>query len=418
MAIADDLQKLASDLSDAYDAIETKGGTLPEHKNTDSLPDAIRSIEGGGELPQSQYGRVWYDVSEWDTEDASECSVEVDNGKFTNYLGTNPVAEWSDGINFDYNSEEGTWQSWDFESPVDGTTTEQLAEQLGLTVTLDPGAEGASFRLAEFPTGEITYGEFTSSEYANQPDAWSPLVVGGESVPKKSVKKFEFGSVPTTIPDNFLCGCHNLEHIDRIPEGITLIGDNFLSNCQSFNDNVILPTSLVSIGGNFLENCTAFNKPLAFPEGMTSIGNYWLQTGGDRGSFNQPISFPDSLTSLGAMVNFRHPFNQPLLIPNNITRLDENFIDLPDFNQPIYLPQGLTSIYNSFWALNNMTSTFYVGNLSPSIVSGQFLSVNNRNYPSYTQGVKIIGANRQAWLNAFPNLDGPNTFRKLIDGGY
>lgn len=48
MSIATSLTKLQSDISDAYSAINTKGGTIPANKNTDNLPTAIASIPSGG----------------------------------------------------------------------------------------------------------------------------------------------------------------------------------------------------------------------------------------------------------------------------------------------------------------------------------------------------------------------------------
>lgn len=47
MAIADKLTKLATDITNAYDAIDDKGGTVPANKNTDNLENAIRSIQTG-----------------------------------------------------------------------------------------------------------------------------------------------------------------------------------------------------------------------------------------------------------------------------------------------------------------------------------------------------------------------------------
>lgn len=52
MAISDKLTKLATDITNAYEAIDDKGGTIPSNKNTDNLENAIRSIESGG---QSEY---------------------------------------------------------------------------------------------------------------------------------------------------------------------------------------------------------------------------------------------------------------------------------------------------------------------------------------------------------------------------
>lgn len=49
MSISGHLRKMISDLQDSYEKIEEKGGTIPEHKNTNNLPPAIESIpEGGG----------------------------------------------------------------------------------------------------------------------------------------------------------------------------------------------------------------------------------------------------------------------------------------------------------------------------------------------------------------------------------
>lgn len=59
MSVASEIEKIASDLSNAYEAIENLNGTIPEHKNTDNLAAAISSIpvtiipdpviNGGGE---------------------------------------------------------------------------------------------------------------------------------------------------------------------------------------------------------------------------------------------------------------------------------------------------------------------------------------------------------------------------------
>lgn len=47
MAVANKLNKLISDIEDAYDAVDSKGGTIPANKNTDNLAGAIGSISTG-----------------------------------------------------------------------------------------------------------------------------------------------------------------------------------------------------------------------------------------------------------------------------------------------------------------------------------------------------------------------------------
>lgn len=48
MGIKQYLSKIVTDLRGAYSAIDVKGGTIPAHKNTDNLADAITSIPTGG----------------------------------------------------------------------------------------------------------------------------------------------------------------------------------------------------------------------------------------------------------------------------------------------------------------------------------------------------------------------------------
>lgn len=52
MSIATNLEKLETDITNAYDAVQTKGGTIPSDKNTENLSTAISSISGGGGKPE------------------------------------------------------------------------------------------------------------------------------------------------------------------------------------------------------------------------------------------------------------------------------------------------------------------------------------------------------------------------------
>lgn len=71
MAIADKLTKLATDITNAYDAIDDKGGTIPANKNTDNLENAIRSIQTGAtptgtkQISITQNGTTTEDVTNY-----------------------------------------------------------------------------------------------------------------------------------------------------------------------------------------------------------------------------------------------------------------------------------------------------------------------------------------------------------------
>lgn len=48
MSIQSEIERIQSNISAAYDAVEEKGGSLPEGKNSDNLPNAIAGIPTGG----------------------------------------------------------------------------------------------------------------------------------------------------------------------------------------------------------------------------------------------------------------------------------------------------------------------------------------------------------------------------------
>lgn len=49
MAIAQTIESIKQNISDAYGIAEEKGATIPQNKNLENLPDTISSISGGGE---------------------------------------------------------------------------------------------------------------------------------------------------------------------------------------------------------------------------------------------------------------------------------------------------------------------------------------------------------------------------------
>lgn len=431
MSIAGSLEQLTSDITTAYQAIDGKGGTIPEYKNTENLGDSIASIPSGGGMPQPTYGRIWYGDLAWVKQYAENCDVSVDNEKLTEYLAEHPL-QWEDMMNFDYDG-NGHWSSWDFEEPISDMTTEDLATQLGITVSLESGAEWANFSLqsgADF--SNLHYIAFdTLSDYNNGfLDENGPITVGNVSVDRKTVRKYEYGSEPTSIPDNFLANCRNLREFTAVPEGVVSIGDNFFKYAGEYGhqneySKIILPTTLRTIGDNFILGAGSFYKwGITIPNGVTSIGANAMNSGNSGGLFNQPIALPDSITSMGSgFCNNDFSFNQPIAIPKGLTTLTNWFSYSTAFNQPIYLPPTITRIEGGFAYFNRMTSTIYVGNLSPDIVvmsdRRYFLCANGTDSPAYQQGIKIIGANRQAWLDAFPNISsGYGPRRKLVDGGY
>ena len=77
MAIADTINSMKTNITNAYNAIQTKGGTVPTNKNLANLSTAINSIPAGGGIE---------DVA---TVAALKAKVTAENvGKFYKYTGT------------------------------------------------------------------------------------------------------------------------------------------------------------------------------------------------------------------------------------------------------------------------------------------------------------------------------------------
>lgn len=76
MAIADTINSMKTNITNAYNAVQTKGGTIPTNKNLENLSTAINSIEAGGGIE---------DVA---TVSALRAKVTEENiGKFYKYTG-------------------------------------------------------------------------------------------------------------------------------------------------------------------------------------------------------------------------------------------------------------------------------------------------------------------------------------------
>lgn len=89
MSVADKLTKLTTDITSAYNTIQSKGGTIPAHKNTDNLSSAISSIPTDEWQPQPD----WWDIKsivENDTENYPyKIIVLQDEGAKTQFIRLN-----------------------------------------------------------------------------------------------------------------------------------------------------------------------------------------------------------------------------------------------------------------------------------------------------------------------------------------
>ena len=80
MSIASELTKLETDITNAYNTINTKGGTIPSNKNTDNLSTSINSIPSGGSatlITKTITENGTYDATDDNADGYSEVTVNV-----------------------------------------------------------------------------------------------------------------------------------------------------------------------------------------------------------------------------------------------------------------------------------------------------------------------------------------------------
>lgn len=82
MSIATSLTKLETDITSAYNAVQTKGGTIPSDKNTNNLATAINSISGGSAtlITKSITQNGTYNASSDNADGYSQVIVNVSGG--------------------------------------------------------------------------------------------------------------------------------------------------------------------------------------------------------------------------------------------------------------------------------------------------------------------------------------------------
>ena len=119
MSIATSLTKLETDITNAYNTINTKGGTIPSNKNTNNLSTSINSIPSGGSatlITKTITENGTYDATDDNADGYSQVTVNViPSSKYT--ITTENLHDSSTDIQNTYinsfNGELKTYNGWD-----------------------------------------------------------------------------------------------------------------------------------------------------------------------------------------------------------------------------------------------------------------------------------------------------------------
>ena len=257
MSIASELTKLETDITNAYSAVQTKGGTIPTDKNTNNLATAISSISGGGGKPEQ---------SKTATPSTSSQTILPDEGYTLSSVTVNAVTS---SIDSDIKAEnikkgvsilgvEGTMES--AESLIDKTITKATVPVLAGTIR-DYLFENCT-KLEEIiiengitDIGAYAFSECTKLRKINLPDSI------------KSIATHAFDRVPFTgyikLPSSLktLSGafrnCTKVTAFD-VPTGVKSIVSSTFLNCTALDTIILRSNTLCTLATITTFNGTPF----------------------------------------------------------------------------------------------------------------------------------------------------------------
>lgn len=272
------------------------------------------------------------------------------------------------------------------------------------------------------------------------------VTINGLSVTKNNILEIEFMNDyrPTSIPNGFCQYFNGLTTINSLPDSVTTIGDNFLYSCAELNCPITIPNSVTSVGSYFLSYNKKFNSKIILSENLESVGNNSIAS---NDIFNQPITFPESLTTIGTYFFSNNlAFNHPLSVPPSLTSIPNGFFSvLQSFNSELTIPDTVTSIGSYFLTnaysfnrpldLTNLTNLTSIGTqfmngirefvgplkLNQTIInaftaSDTYTLSTASSYNSYKQGIEIDGLTideSKSLLTKLPNIASGSKCRKL-----
>ena len=440
MSIATNLEKIETDITNAYSAVSTKGGTIPANKNTNNLEAAINSIPSGGGSAVSD-DVIFYDydgtiVDSYSASDFANLQAMPQNPSHTGLTAQGWNWSLADAKTYVANHGKlniGQMYTTDDEKTriyihlEDGRLSPYLGFAVNGSATIEWG-DGTS----ETVTGtSVDTNVYTQHNYANAGDYIiklsssnkiylrgnsyrSYLLIKNNNIKNEDwvyltcIKKVELSS-NISIEDSAFGQCHSLASI-TIPSGITTIGTYAFGTCYLLT-NITIPSGLTTIGSYAFSNCTLLTNvilpsglttiseraffschslaSITIPSGLTTIDTYAF---GNCSSLTN-IILPNSVTTIGTYAFSSCPSLTNITIPSEIKEISDSVFSGCYSLTSITLPNGLLRIYSS--AFSNCTSLTNI--ILPSsviyIYSSAFYncySLTNIKIPS---GVKKVESN-------------------------
>lgn len=354
MSISGHLRKMISDLQDSYEKVEEKGGTIPEHKNTNNLPPAIESISGGGGGHDPTDPHAVYEAlrpADWMV--MPEIGENEDN---VLYFLLMIAKDRTESITIQagyagYKREFGSTDENGVFTPIESLTTTSNISTLPMSAFSRPDSIGKKQLIMKVtPSGSGNITEFSAYAYDAPSVAFRRLIhefkgkasrltklnVFGSDYPVSGAESLRFftlvGENSVTRCDNYdgirFKYCRSLEAVVELDLSKVTFTQSLFQYCSSLIAVPRLNTSLVtSFSGMFsgctsLEQCpaldtsngTVFSGMFEDCSGLSSISGLDTSKGQNFSSFMKSAfslaSLPDidisSATNIEAMFSYCH----------------------------------------------------------------------------------------------------------------
>ena len=404
MSIADKLTKLATDINSAYAAIDTKGGTVPEHKNTENLADAIGSIEGGGGGAVVEKDVNFYDYDGTLTKSYTKAeflalTAMPDNPDRTSEGLTADGWNWSFSGAQSYVTNYGklnvgqTYHPTDDKThifieldnftniclgcPINGTVVVDWGDGNTETITASEGTSAAEHWHEYDETGEyeITLAGDANNTYGLRGgSSGSTVIWGGDSISsnnqrpyQSTIRKVLVANTGVVFGSYCFNYCMGLRYIS-VPSNFTTFKSRMFNYCRNLSC-LNFPTTITGENDEVFHfcyglkyiNCSEFYTGYISSYG-TDVESITIPSGTQYGGVNLSNSFslrtvviPDGMTSLSSSMFLNSFTLEHVELPDSITTISSSAFSSTNLRK-IIMPASLSSIKSSaFSGCYNLT---------------------------------------------------------------
>lgn len=265
MKLEELLTRISEGIESSFDAVEEKGGTVPQEKVSSNLAESISTIPVVSGNPYAEIGLYSW-AKEFSPTMQDNCEVtDFDESKFNSFAAQYPPMGMGGENRFMFNYQEN-WQAGDgsyawnyyWEQGELWIAPEDMASTTGITVTItDPSMGNAMLEYMEQITVDTsaiaqTVQAQSQSELSQMTAGGSGMsweaTIGGVTFPAQALASVTTGSEITSLPSYFVDNCENLKTLDISGSRLLTSTPRELANYSQGLINFQMGSNITTIG--------------------------------------------------------------------------------------------------------------------------------------------------------------------------